>query len=83
MQGTALVADRWKALLGSLLALIALIYLYNVSGGSFSLFDWYQVPLSLNAQVLIFLAFFAAFAVKVKRPKCCEMARPRSAERLQ
>jgi NADH-quinone oxidoreductase subunit M len=52
-------------LLGSLLALIALIYLYNVSGGSFSLLDWYQVPLPLPAQILIFLAFFAAFAVKV------------------
>src|SRR3954468_23193537 len=52
-------------LTGSLLALIALIYLYNVSGGSFSLLDWYQVPLPLHAQVLIFLAFFAAFAVKV------------------
>jgi NADH-quinone oxidoreductase subunit M len=52
-------------LLGSLLALIALIYLYNASGGSFSLLDWYQVPLPLHAQVLIFLAFFAAFAVKV------------------
>jgi NADH-quinone oxidoreductase subunit M len=52
-------------LLGSLLALIALIYLYNVSGGSFSLLDWYEVPLALPAQILIFLAFFAAFAVKV------------------
>jgi NADH-quinone oxidoreductase subunit M len=52
-------------LLGSLLALIALIYLYNASGGSFSFFDWYQVPLTLNAQILVFLAFFAAFAVKV------------------
>jgi NADH-quinone oxidoreductase subunit M len=52
-------------LLGSLLALIALIYLYNASGGSFSLLDWYQVPLPLHAQILIFLALFAAFAVKV------------------
>src|SRR4051812_22779847 len=52
-------------LTGSLLALIALIYLYNASGGSFSLLDWYQLPLPLHAQVLIFLAFFAAFAVKV------------------
>jgi len=52
-------------LLGSLLALIALIYLYNVSGASFSLFDWYQVPLPLHAQILVFLALFAAFAVKV------------------
>jgi NADH-quinone oxidoreductase subunit M len=52
-------------LLGSLLALIALIYLYNVSGGSFSLLTWYDLELPLNAQILIFLAFFAAFAVKV------------------
>ena len=52
-------------LLGSLLALIAIIYLYNAAGGSFSLEDWYQLPLTLNAQILIFLAFFAAFAVKV------------------
>jgi NADH-quinone oxidoreductase subunit M len=52
-------------LLGSLLALIALIYLYNASGGSFSLADWYQLPLTLDEQILIFLAFFAAFAVKV------------------
>ena len=51
--------------LGSVLALVALIYLYNVSGGSFSLLDWYELPLPLNAQILIFLAFFSAFAVKV------------------
>jgi NADH-quinone oxidoreductase subunit M len=52
-------------LAGSLLTLIALIYLYNVSGGSFSLLDYYRLPLPLPAQVLIFLALFAAFAVKV------------------
>jgi NADH-quinone oxidoreductase subunit M len=52
-------------LAGSLLTLIALIYLYNVSEGSFSLLDYYQLPLPLVAQVLIFIAFFAAFAVKV------------------
>src|SRR5689334_11321750 len=52
-------------LLGSLLALIALIYLYNAADGSFELADWYQLPLPLEAQILIFLAFFAAFAVKV------------------
>jgi NADH-quinone oxidoreductase subunit M len=51
--------------LGSLLALIALIYLYNAAGGSFALSDWYQLPLPLDAQILIFLALFAAFAVKV------------------
>jgi NADH-quinone oxidoreductase subunit M len=52
-------------LLGSFFALVALIYLYHASGGSFSLPVWYELPLPLNAQILIFLAFFAAFAVKV------------------
>jgi NADH-quinone oxidoreductase subunit M len=52
-------------LAGSLLTLVALIYLYHVSGGSFSLLDYYRLPLSLGAQILVFLAFFAAFAVKV------------------
>jgi NADH-quinone oxidoreductase subunit M len=52
-------------LLGSLLTLVALIYLYNVSQGSFSLLDYYQLPLPFHAQVLIFLAFMLAFAVKV------------------
>jgi NADH-quinone oxidoreductase subunit M len=52
-------------LLGSFLTLVALIYLYNVSQGSFSLLDYYELPLPLAAQVLIFLAFFLAFAVKV------------------
>ncbi|MGD2140406.1 MAG: NADH-quinone oxidoreductase subunit M [Burkholderiales bacterium] len=51
--------------LGSVLTLVALIYLYNVSGGSFSLLDYYALPIPLAAQTLIFLAFFAAFAVKV------------------
>ena len=52
-------------LMGSLLMLVALIYLYTVSGGSFALADWYQLPLSGTAQTLLFFAFFAAFAVKV------------------
>jgi NADH-quinone oxidoreductase subunit M len=51
--------------LGSVLMLVALIYLYSVSGGSFSILEWYQLPLSLKTQVLLFVAFFAAFAVKV------------------
>ncbi len=51
-------------LLGSLLMLVALIYLYHQSG-SFSILDYYKLPLSMAAQVLIFLAFFVAFAVKV------------------
>jgi NADH-quinone oxidoreductase subunit M len=52
-------------LLGSLLTLVALIYLYTQSGGSFDIATWHQLPLSATAQNLIFFAFFAAFAVKV------------------
>jgi NADH-quinone oxidoreductase subunit M len=52
-------------LLGSLLMLIALIYLYLVSAGSFDLFEWHQLPLPGSVQTLLFFAFFAAFAVKV------------------
>ncbi len=52
-------------LLGSLLMLVALIYLYFQSGGSFNILDWYTVPLSRMAQILLFVAFFFAFAVKI------------------
>jgi NADH-quinone oxidoreductase subunit M len=52
-------------LLGSLLTLIALVYLYNVSGGSFDIQSWHQLPLGRTEQTLLFFAFFAAFAVKV------------------
>ncbi|PZU37186.1 MAG: NADH-quinone oxidoreductase subunit M, partial [Acidovorax sp.] len=52
-------------LLGSLLTLIAFIYLYNQSGGSFDIATWHKLPLSATAQTLLFFAFFAAFAVKV------------------
>ncbi|MCG8987372.1 NADH-quinone oxidoreductase subunit M [Delftia acidovorans] len=52
-------------LMGSLLTLIAIIYLYTQSGGSFEILDWHKLPLSMTAQTLIFFAFFAAFAVKV------------------
>ena len=52
-------------LLGSLLMLIALIYLYTKSGGSFDLITWYMLPLGGTVQTLLFFAFFAAFAVKV------------------
>ena len=52
-------------LAGSLLALVALIYLYNVSDGSFSLLDYYRLPLPLIPQILIFIAFMTSFAVKV------------------
>lgn len=52
-------------LAGSLLMLVALIYLYYASGGSFDLATWRATKLGMTAQVLLFLAFFAAFAVKV------------------
>ena len=52
-------------LAGSLLMLVALIYLYYKSGGSFDILAWHRLPLSLEAQVLLFFAFFFAFAVKV------------------
>ena len=52
-------------LLGSLLMLVALIYLYVQSGGSFDIATWHRLPLSSTAQTLLFFAFFAAFAVKV------------------
>jgi NADH-quinone oxidoreductase subunit M len=51
-------------LLGSLLMLVGFIYLYNVSE-TFSILEWYQVPLSLKVQVLLFVAFFLSFSVKV------------------
>jgi NADH-quinone oxidoreductase subunit M len=52
-------------LLGSLLMLIALVYLYTKSGGSFDIATWHKLPLSSTAQTLLFFGFFAAFAVKV------------------
>ena len=52
-------------LMGSLLFLIALIYLYHYSGGSFSILDWQQMPIPKTPQMWIFLAFLVAFAVKV------------------
>ena len=51
-------------LLGSLLTLVALIYLYMKSG-SFAILDWHTLPLSMREQTLIFVAFLVAFAVKV------------------
>jgi NADH-quinone oxidoreductase subunit M len=52
-------------LLGSLLMLVALVYLYFKSGGSFVILAWHQLPLPLHTQTLLFFAFFAAFSVKV------------------
>jgi NADH-quinone oxidoreductase subunit M len=50
--------------LGSLLMLIALIYLY-LKSGSYDLLVMQRMPLTMTEQTLIFLAFLAAFAVKV------------------
>ena len=52
-------------LLGSLLMLIALLYLNRAAGGSFDLLSFHHLPLSGGVQTLVFLAFFAAFAVKI------------------
>jgi len=50
--------------LGSVLMLVALIWLY-LQGGSYEIADLHRMPIGMTAQLLIFLAFFAAFAVKV------------------
>ena len=50
--------------LGSVFMLVALIYMYFKSG-SFSILDFHALPLGMTEQVLIFLAFLLAFAVKV------------------
>lgn len=52
-------------LMGSLLTLIAFIYLWHASGGSFDILTWHQVKLGQTPQILIFVALLAAFAVKV------------------
>ena len=52
-------------LAGSLLMLIALVYLYYKSGGSFDILTWHKLPLPLSVQTWLFFAFFAAFSVKV------------------
>jgi NADH-quinone oxidoreductase subunit M len=52
-------------LFGSLLMLVALLYLYTKSGGSFSIQDWWKVPIPLDAQMWLFFGFLFAFAVKV------------------
>ena len=52
-------------LAGSLLMLVALLYLYFKSGGSFDILTWHRLPISGTAQTLLFFAFLAAFSVKV------------------
>src|SRR5881296_3545279 len=51
-------------LVGSLLMLVALIYLYTVSE-TFEILEWYKVPLEMRTQILLWIAFFLAFSVKV------------------
>ena len=50
--------------LGSVLMLVALLYLYAKSG-SFAILDLHDVRIGMQAQILIFIAFMVAFAVKV------------------
>ena len=52
-------------LMGSLLTLVAFLYLWNEAGGSFDIQTWHDLPLAYTPQVFIFFAFLAAFAVKV------------------
>lgn len=52
-------------LMGSLLFLIALLYLFLESGGSFSILQWHTLPLGISPQKWLFFAFLVAFAVKV------------------
>ncbi len=49
---------------GSVFLLIALIYLYFQTG-NFQILDFQAAPISMTAQILIFLGFLIAFAVKV------------------
>ena len=51
--------------LGSVLMLVALIYLYYQSGNSFDILTFHAQRLGLTEQILLFLAFLTAFAVKV------------------
>ncbi len=57
-------------LLGSLLMLIALIYLYNQSGGSFDIATWHQLPLGSTAQTLLFFAFLSRCRCGPCTPGC-------------
>ena len=52
-------------LLGSLLTLIALIYLWSRADGSFDILTWHKLPLTMTEQTMIFFAFMSAFAVKM------------------
>ena len=49
---------------GSVFMLVAILYLYSKTG-SFDILDMHHVPLGMAAQILIFIGFLLAFAVKV------------------
>lgn len=49
---------------GSVFMLVAFLYMYFQSG-SFSILDFHAMPIAMTAQILIFLAFLIAFAVKI------------------
>jgi NADH-quinone oxidoreductase subunit M len=50
--------------LGSVFMLVALVYMY-LKSGSYEIASFHRLPLSLTEQIWIFLAFLAAFAVKI------------------
>lgn len=50
--------------LGSVFMLISFLYMYSLSG-SFSILEFQNMPIGMTAQIFIFLAFLAAFAVKI------------------
>ena len=52
-------------LFGSLLTLVAILYLYVKSGNSFDILAWHKLSLPMSTQIMIFFAFLMAFAVKV------------------
>lgn len=52
-------------LLGSLMTLVAILYLYVKSGNSFDILTWHKLSLPMSTQVMIFFAFLMAFSVKV------------------
>ncbi|MBL8472675.1 MAG: NADH-quinone oxidoreductase subunit M [Rhodocyclaceae bacterium] len=52
-------------LAGSLLMLVALLYLFDKASGSFSILEWHHLRIPMEAQKWLFWAFFLSFAVKV------------------
>ena len=51
--------------MGSLLMMVAMAYLYTVSGNSFDIQTWQNLPIGATAQTLLLFAFVAAFGVKL------------------